>query len=79
VVELQLKLNDKQNVVYFPPLLVSSMRTRHFKIIPNDLAAILCPHDAKLEDVLASLRVLIQDLELKVQRQTRAANREQKR
>jgi len=48
------------------------MRTRHFKIIPNDLAAILCPHDAKLEDVLASLRILIQDLELRLQREARA-------
>jgi len=71
MVELELKLNARQNVVHIPRLLTNSMG-RRFKIVPNSLAAILYPYDARLEDVLASLRVLIQDLELRTQREARA-------
>jgi hypothetical protein len=71
MVELELKLNDRQNVVHIPRVLTNSMGTR-FKIVPNSLAAILYPSDARLEDVLASLRVLVQDLELRAQREARA-------
>lgn len=40
----------------------------HLKLLPNTRAAVIYPFDAEPEDVIKSLRVIISDLELRVER-----------
>jgi hypothetical protein len=71
MVELEIKLNARQNVVHIPRLITDSMHSRHFKIILDSQLAILYPSNAIVEDILPSLHLLIQQLELQVERERR--------
>jgi len=71
MVELEIKLNARQNVVHIPRLITNSMHSRHFKIILDSQVAILYPSNVTVEDVLPNLHLLLQQLELRVEQQAR--------
>jgi hypothetical protein len=71
MVELEIKLNARQNVVHIPRLITDSMHSRHFKIILDSQVAILYASNVTVQDILPSLNLLIQQLELRIERESR--------
>jgi hypothetical protein len=69
MVELLLKLPRKQNVVWMPKLVVDSLG-RELRLVPGSVVAVLYSNRAKIQDVLESLRIIIQDLELRTRLET---------
>ena len=67
MVDFEFTLPAKQNVVWFPKVLVQSLG-RKVKVTPNSIAALMYPADADLDDVIASLNIIAQDLEAKKNR-----------
>jgi hypothetical protein len=68
MVEFKLNLPPKQNVVWVPKEIVDALG-RRLKITPNSIAAVLYPEGAELRDVLRSLSIIVQDLELRAHRE----------
>ena len=66
--EIKLKIHKKQGVVYFPKRLRKQFGLTPI-ILPNDTAAVLYSPTANTLDVIKSLRVLIQHLELRVEKE----------
>ncbi len=64
MVEFDVPINKKQRVAYIPKVLVQSLG-HHLRIVPNTRAAVMYPSDASIEQVLDSLQIIMQDLELK--------------
>lgn len=74
--ELRAKITDA-GVIYLPNEIRESFG-KHVKLIPNSLAAILFPADADLQDVRDSVNVILQDMELRIQRAKKTAARSAK-
>jgi hypothetical protein len=70
IVEFKLRLPARQNVVWIPKEIVDTLG-RKLKIAPDSIAAVLYPDGAELQDVLKSLSIIIQVLELRVSREAR--------
>ena len=66
MVEFDLRINRKQQSVYFPDVLVEALGF-NLKVLPNDSAAILYSEDADDEAVIKSVQPLLQGLQLKVE------------
>ena len=66
--EIELKIHKKQGVVYFPKRLRKQFGLNPV-ILPNDAAAIMYSAETKPEDIIRSLEVLIQHLELRVNKE----------
>jgi hypothetical protein len=64
--EFELKTTS-QGHIYLSKRLRETLGT-HLKLLPNTRAAVIYPFDAEPEDVIKSLRVIISDLELRVER-----------
>ena len=65
MVDFDLELPAKQNVVWLPKVLVEALG-RKLTITPNSIAAVIYPADADLQDVIQSLEIIKQSLKLKV-------------
>lgn len=72
LVEFNLTLPEKQNVVWIPKEIVETLG-RKLKVASNSFAAVVYPEDAELADVVESLRIIIQDLELRSKRKRKRA------
>jgi hypothetical protein len=69
LVEFDLALpRSGQNVVWLPKVLVNALG-RKLKVTPDSVAAVLYGADADLNDVVRSLDIIKQDLQLKASRQ----------
>jgi hypothetical protein len=69
LVEFDLSLpRSGQNVIWLPKVLVQALG-RDLKLMPNSVAAVLYGADADLGDVVRSLEIIKQDLQLKASRQ----------
>ena len=60
--EYELKTGP-QGHVYLPKLVRKTFGSK-IKLLPDNIAGAIYPEDAKPEDIIASLRVIIQHLEL---------------
>jgi hypothetical protein len=70
LVEVELNLATKQNLVYIPKILVSCLG-RRIKVTPNSIAAVMYPTNAGIGEVLESLKIITQTLEAKKRRAER--------
>ena len=64
MVEFDIRINPKQRTAYFPRQVVKHLGTK-LKLVPNFHAGVIYPKDMDIETVLASIRVIVQDLELR--------------
>ncbi|OLD02456.1 MAG: hypothetical protein AUJ07_08685 [Crenarchaeota archaeon 13_1_40CM_3_53_5] len=67
MVEFDVPINEKQRVAYIPKVLIEVFGHR-VKILPNTRAAIIYAEGTPPEQVLESLAIIQQDLELRVKR-----------
>jgi hypothetical protein len=65
-------------VIWLPKVLVQSLG-RDLKLTPNSVAAVLYGADADLDDVVRSLEIIKQDLQLKATRQATKTGRQGER
>jgi hypothetical protein len=72
MVEFDLTLPAKQNVVWLPKVLVNCLG-RKVKITTHSIAALMYSANADVDDVLTSLKIIAADLEAKKNQQTPAA------
>lgn len=69
MVEFDIKLPRKQNVVWLPKVLINSLG-RNLKVTPNSVAAVLYGADTDPQAVLDSLDIIRQDLQLRLKKKT---------
>lgn len=62
MVEFNIKVHEKQGIAYIPKEIRECMGLE-FKLTANRTACVLYPKNARLEDVVKSLRIILQDLE----------------
>lgn len=62
--EFELKLPKTQNIVWIPSEVVASLG-RKLRLVPGSMSAVLYSEGADLRTVCQSLRIIIQDLELR--------------
>lgn len=67
MVEFNLKVNSQHRLAYMPKIILDTLGTA-LTIAPNSRAAVLYPTGENLQMVISSLRILIQDLELRSKR-----------
>src|SRR2546426_3688085 len=65
MVEFDVPINRRQRLLYMPKVLCQSLGFR-LKIVPNNKSAVIFPAGEPLGRVLDSLRIIQQDLELRV-------------
>jgi len=66
MVEFDLKVNKKQRTAYVPRQVVKNFGT-DLKLLPNFHAGVIYSQNEPPANVIASLKVIIQDLELRKQ------------
>lgn len=66
MVEFNIRLPPTQNVVWVPKEIVDAFG-RRLTLLPNSVAAVIYPKDADLQAVLKSLRIIQQQLELRIE------------
>jgi len=71
MVELETKITES-GVLYVPKE-IRQCFGRKMKIIPNATAAVFFPADASLEDVKASLKIIMADIEHRIRLKRREA------
>ena len=69
MVEFDIKINEKQRLAYIPRQLVKAFGLK-LKLLPNMKCAVLYPEGENPETVVNSLKVILQDLELRVRANT---------
>jgi hypothetical protein len=62
MVEFNIKVHKQQRIAYFPKAITEGLGFE-FKAVANRVALLLFPKNAKLEDVIKSLRLIEADLE----------------
>lgn len=72
--EFRIKVNPKQNLAYIPRKLVESLGNT-LKIVLSSEAAIIYSDRTPLEDVVASVEIILQDLKLRITIDQRAAGK----
>jgi len=70
MVEFALKVHPGQRVTWLPKELVEAWGFK-LKLLPNQQAGVLYPEGARLEDVLRSLEILIEDIKLRIEVKSR--------
>ncbi len=73
--ELRSTISDA-GVLYIPSEIRHSFATKHVRLLPDALAAILYPDNASLEDVRESVNILLQDIDLRIRRSKKGSSRQ---
>ena len=74
MVEFEIRVHPKQKLAYFPKVIIKTLGTE-LKAVPNAKAMVLYPKEADLKTVIKSLKIILQDLELKAEEEANARER----
>ena len=66
LVSFDLRVHPKKQLAYFPKAIVKTLGFE-LKAIPNAKAMVVYPKNADLKTVIKSLKIILQDLELRVE------------
>lgn len=72
MVEFRIKVNPIQRVAYMPRELYETLGSK-LRAVANRKAVALYPEGASLEDVIVSLKLILQDLEHAIQLERRGS------
>ena len=67
MVEFEIKVHPEQRLAYFPRIIVKEFGTK-LKLLPNKNAAVLYNENASPDEVLASLRIIMEDIKLRARK-----------
>jgi hypothetical protein len=68
MVEFEIKVHPEQRLAYIPRQIVKALGTK-LKMLPNLKAAVLYPEDATPQDVIRSLQIILQDLQMRAEKE----------
>ena len=70
MVEFEIKVHPEQRLAYFPKIIVKELGTK-LKLLPNKNVAVLYNENASPDEVLASLRIIMEELKLRARKNIR--------